>query len=94
MSKRLVKRVKRGCSPPPAVVGHPDVTEEDVARAAGMVPGLNTLAGTVRHIFPGDEMDVAMAQGWSRHSRTRSLRFGVRQLGIRIPSWQPLGSQR
>ena len=65
MSKRPVKRVKRGSSPGPAAFVHPDVTEDDVARAAGMVPGLTVLAGTVRHILPEgrDEMDVAMAEG-------------------------------
>ena len=63
MSKRLVKRVKRGYSPPPTTVVHPDVTDEDVANAASMVPGLDAVAGTVRHMFHGEEMDVAMAQG-------------------------------
>ena len=65
MSKRLVKRVKRGGSPIPAAVAHPDITEEDVASAAGMLPGLSVLAGTVRHILPEgrNEMDVATAEG-------------------------------
>ena len=65
MSKRLVKRVKRGCSPSPAAVVFPDVTDEDVAKVAGKLPGLSVLAGTVRHILPEgrDEMDVAMAKG-------------------------------
>ena len=65
MSKRLVKRVKRGYSPAPAAVVHPDVTEEDVARAAGMVPAMSDIAVTLRDLLPKgwSEMDVVAANG-------------------------------
>ena len=43
MSKLVVKRVK---------VKYPDVTDDNVVWAAGMVPGLAILAGRVRHILP------------------------------------------
>ena len=60
-----MKRLKRGSSPGPAAFVHPDVTEEEVASAAGMLPGLSVLAGNVRHILPErmEEMDVLLATG-------------------------------
>ena len=91
MSKRLAKRVKRGCSPPPAAVVHPDVTEEDVARAAGLVPGLSVLAGTVSHIFPGDEIDVAMAKGLETLLRDAIIAVRGTTIGDTNPKLAALG---
>ena len=76
---------KRGRSPCAAAVVYPDVTEEDVVRAAGMLPGLSVLAGTVCHILSEgrNEMDIAMAKGLESSLHDA---MGIRQLGIRTPS--------
>ena len=88
-----MKRVKRGCSPPPAAVAHPDVTEEDVARADGMVPGLSVLAGTVRHILPEgrNEMDVAMAKGLESSLHDAIIAVRTTTIGDANPKLAALG---
>ena len=65
MGKYLVKRVKKGSSPPPAAVVFSDVTDEDVVSAAGKLPGLMAIAGTLRAFLPEgwNAMDVATAGG-------------------------------
>ena len=80
MSKHLVKRRR---SPPVAAVVYPDITEEDVASAAGMLPELSDIAGTVRTFLPEgwNEMDVATAKGMesSLHeavTAVQSMAFG------------------
>ena len=62
MSKYLVKR---GRSPPAAAVVYPEITEEDVASAADMLPELLDIAVTVRTLIPEgwNEMDVALDKG-------------------------------
>ena len=84
MSKLVVKRVK---------VEYPDVTEDNVARAAGMVPGLTLLAGTVRHILPEgrDEMDVAMAKGLEVSLHDAIIAVRKKTIGNTNPKLAALG---
>ena len=70
-----------------------DVTEDDVARAAGMVPGLNVLASTVRHILPKgrDDMDVAIAKRTESSLRDAIIAVWKTTIGNKNPKLAALG---
>ena len=88
-----MKRLKRGSSPGPAAFVHPDVTEEEVASAAGMLPGLSVLAGNVRHILPEgrNEIDVAMAKGLGPSLHDAIIAVRATTIGNANPKLAALG---